>query len=85
MVPIRFFGTMRKEDLALNEYVVTNQWIYPQAEGGKRLDIVLLINGFPIAIGELKLRFVVPLLGWMRLAIFLLMKKHTRHVCNQRI
>ena len=45
---------MRKEDLALNEYVVTNQWVYPQAEGGKRLDIVLLINGFPIAIGELK-------------------------------
>lgn len=54
MIPIRFFGTMRKEDLALNEYVVTNQWVYPQAEGGKRLDIVLLINGFPIAIGELK-------------------------------
>jgi len=54
MVPIRFFGTMRKEDLALNEYVVTNQWVYPQAEGGKRLDIVLLINGFPIAVGELK-------------------------------
>lgn len=54
MIPIRFFGTMRKEDLALNEYVVTNQWVYPQAEGGKRLDIILLINGFPIAIGELK-------------------------------
>lgn len=54
MVPVRFFGTMRKEDLALNEYVVTNQWVYPQAEGGKRLDIVLLINGFPIAVGELK-------------------------------
>lgn len=54
MVPIRFFGTMRKEDIALNEYIVTNQWVYPQAEGGKRLDIVLLINGFPIAIGELK-------------------------------
>ena len=54
MIPIRFFGTMRKEDLALNEYVVTNQWVYPQAEGGKRLDIVLLINGFPVAIGELK-------------------------------
>ena len=54
MVPIRFFGTMRKEDLALNEYVVTHQWVYQQAEGGKRLDIVLLINGFPIAIGELK-------------------------------
>ena len=54
MVPIRFFGTMLKEDLALNEYVVTNQWVYPRAEGGKRLDIVLLINGFPVIIGELK-------------------------------
>jgi len=54
MVPIRFFGTMSKENLALNEYVVTNQWVYPQAEGGKRLDIVLLINGFPVAVGELK-------------------------------
>jgi len=54
MTPIRFFGTGTKEDLALNEYVVTNQWVYPKAEGGKRLDIVLLINGFPIAIGELK-------------------------------
>lgn len=54
MIPIRFFGTMTKEDLALNEYVVTNQWVYPQKENGKRLDIVLLINGFPIAIGELK-------------------------------
>lgn len=54
MGPIRFFGTMRKEDMALNEYVVTNQWVYPQADGGKRLDIVLLINGFPVAIGELK-------------------------------
>lgn len=54
MVPIRYFGTMTKEELALNEYVVTNQWVYPKAEGGKRLDIVLLINGFPVAIGELK-------------------------------
>ncbi len=54
MIPIRFFGTLTKENLALNEYVVTNQWVYPQAEGGKRLDIVLLINGFPIAVGELK-------------------------------
>lgn len=54
MIPIRFFGTMKKEDLALNDYVVTNQWVYPKKEDGKRLDIVLLINGFPIAIGELK-------------------------------
>lgn len=54
MIPIRFFGTMTKEDQGLNEYVVTNQWVYPQKENGKRLDIVLLINGFPVAIGELK-------------------------------
>lgn len=54
MVPIRFFGTLTSEDLALNEYVVTNQWVYPTVEGGKRLDIVLLINGFPVVIGELK-------------------------------
>lgn len=54
MIPIRFFGTLKKEDLALNEYVVTNQWVYPKKEDGKRLDIVLLVNGFPVAIGELK-------------------------------
>ncbi|WP_312563179.1 HsdR family type I site-specific deoxyribonuclease [Anaerospora sp.] len=54
MIPIRFFGTLNKENLALNEYVVTNQWVFPREVGGKRLDIVLLINGFPIAIGELK-------------------------------
>lgn len=54
MVPIRFFGTMTPEELTLNEYVVTNQWVYPTVEGGKRLDIVLLINGFPVVIGELK-------------------------------
>lgn len=53
-IPITFFGTMTPEDLDKNEYVVTNQWVYPKQEGGKRLDIVLLVNGFPIAIGELK-------------------------------
>jgi type I restriction enzyme R subunit len=52
MIPIRFFGT--NADLALNEYAVTNQWIYPKEDGGKRLDIVLLINGFPVAVGEMK-------------------------------
>jgi type I restriction enzyme, R subunit len=54
MVPIRFFGMLTKENMALNEYVVTNQWVFPKEDGGKRLDVVLLINGFPIAIGELK-------------------------------
>ena len=52
MIPIRLFGT--NADLALNEYAVTNQWIYPKEDGGKRLDIVLLINGFPVAVGEMK-------------------------------
>ncbi len=51
-IPVSFFGT--GDDADKNEYVVTNQWVYPKAEGGKRLDIVLLINGFPVAIGELK-------------------------------
>lgn len=51
-VPISFFGY--GDDADKNEYVITNQWVYPRADGGKRLDIVLLINGFPIAIGELK-------------------------------
>lgn len=54
MVPIKFFGTMTKEELSKNEYIVTNQWSYPCEEGGKRLDIVLLVNGFPLVIGELK-------------------------------
>lgn len=54
MIPIRFFGTATADELKLNEYVVTNQWVFPKKEGGKRLDIVLLINGFPVAIGEMK-------------------------------
>ena len=54
MIPIRFFSTGTQDDLKLNEYVVTNQWVFPKEDGGKRLDIVLLINGFPVAIGELK-------------------------------
>lgn len=51
---IDFFGTEINGKLDQNEYVVTNQWVYPKVAGGKRLDIVLLVNGFPVAIGELK-------------------------------
>lgn len=54
MTPIKFFGTMTEEELAKNEYVVTNQWVYPMEKGGRRFDIVLLVNGFPLVIGELK-------------------------------
>ena len=53
-VTIDLFGTELNGKLDKNEYVFTNQWVYPREEGGKRFDIVLLINGFPIAIGELK-------------------------------
>lgn len=53
-VPIRYFGMGSEEEMKKNQYVVTNQWVYPQVEGGKRLDIVLLINGFPVVIGEIK-------------------------------
>lgn len=53
-VPIKFFGTHTDKTLNKNEYIISNQWIYPQKDGGKRLDIVLLVNGFPLVIGELK-------------------------------
>ena len=54
-VPVRFFAE-DTEDLHLNPYVITNQWCYPKAscEGGKRLDLVMLVNGIPLVIGELK-------------------------------
>ncbi|MCR4661609.1 MAG: HsdR family type I site-specific deoxyribonuclease [Clostridia bacterium] len=53
-VPVQIFGTLSKGNVDQNEYVVTNQWVYPEVEGGKRLDIVLLVNGIPMVIGELK-------------------------------
>ncbi|WP_102343593.1 type I restriction endonuclease subunit R [Galactobacillus timonensis] len=53
-VSIDLFGTEINGKLDKNEYVVTNQWVYPQKESGKRLDVVLLVNGFPFVIGELK-------------------------------
>lgn len=52
------------EDISKNEFVVTNQWIYPKVDGGRRFDIVLLINGFPIAIGEAKTP-VRPAVSWV--------------------
>jgi len=50
-VPVKLFDF---ENMQNNEFVVTNQWIYPKVEGGRRLDIVLLVNGFPLVIGEAK-------------------------------
>ena len=60
-ISIKFFDY---DDPTNNRFVVTNQWVYPQKNGGKRLDVVLLINGFPVAIGEMKSP-VRPAISWM--------------------
>lgn len=60
-ISIRFFDY---DDPDNNEFVITNQWVYPQAHGGKRLDIMLLINGFPVAVGEMKSP-VRPSISWV--------------------
>ena len=59
MISVKFFGAADQ-----NEYVITNQWTFPRREGGKRLDIVLLINGFPVAVGEMKSP-VRPAVSWI--------------------
>ena len=57
-INIRFFSDGKDKDG--KEYkdrcIVTNQWEYPRLskEGGKRLDLVFLINGIPMVIGEAK-------------------------------
>ena len=45
--PVRLIGF---DTLANNDYVVTRQWVYPVKEGGRRFDVVLLINGIPVVI-----------------------------------
>jgi type I restriction enzyme R subunit len=52
-INIRFFDELNPDN---NLCVVTNQWMYPRAskDGGKRLDLVFIINGIPMVIGELK-------------------------------
>ena len=53
---ISFFDTNPETARKNNTYVVTNQWEYPKSSyaGGKRLDVVLMINGIPMVIGEVK-------------------------------
>ena len=53
-INIKFFSDDPK--VYKNRYVVTNQWEYPRKskEGGKRLDLVYVINGIPMVIGEAK-------------------------------
>ena len=52
------------ENLNNNDYVVTNQWVYPVKEGGRRFDIVMLVNGIPLVIGEAKTP-VRPAVTWV--------------------
>lgn len=60
-INIRFFS----DDPTENYCVVTNQWEFPRAScnGGKRLDLVFLINGIPMVIGEAKTP-VRPQITW---------------------
>ncbi|MFZ1730430.1 MAG: HsdR family type I site-specific deoxyribonuclease [Bacteroidota bacterium] len=52
------------ENLSNNDYVVTSQWVYPVKEGGRRFDIVMLVNGVPLVIGEAKTP-VRPAVTWV--------------------
>ena len=55
-INIRFFDEINHTN---NYCVVTNQWVYPRPgkNGGKRLDLVFIINGIPMVIGEVKTPF----------------------------
>jgi type I restriction enzyme R subunit len=50
-VPIRLVETTNP---AQNQLVVTNQWIYRTGSIEKRFDVVFLVNGLPVVIGEAK-------------------------------
>ena len=52
-IPIAFFDFKNMQN---NHCVITHQWMYPKAstQNGKRLDIVLIVNGIPLVIGETK-------------------------------
>ena len=68
-IPIRFFS----EDAVEDYCVVTNQWEFPRSSvnGGKRLDLVYLINGIPVCVGEAKSP-VRPQITWADGAIDML-------------
>lgn len=53
-INIRFFA--KADDAYRNRCIVTNQWEYPRKskEGGKRLDLVYVMNGIPMVVGEAK-------------------------------
>lgn len=55
-INIRFFDEQNPSN---NYCIITNQWVYPRPgkNGGKRLDLVFIINGIPVVIGEVKTPF----------------------------
>jgi len=52
------------ENPANNELIVSNQWTYKVGQLEKRFDVVLLVNGLPIIIGEAKTP-VRPAVTWV--------------------
>ena len=42
------------ENINNNKFLITNQWTYKVGKLEKRFDIVLVVNGFPVIIGEAK-------------------------------
>lgn len=52
------------EDPANNELIVCNQWMYKVGKLEKRFDVVLLINGLPVVVGEAKTP-VRPAVTWV--------------------
>jgi len=49
---------------ANNRFIVTNQWTYQVGQVEKRFDVVLIVNGFPLVIGEAKTP-VRPAVTWV--------------------
>ena len=50
-VPVRLVDYETPDN---NRFIVTNQWTYQTGVVEKRFDIVLVINGIPVVIGEAK-------------------------------
>ena len=51
-------------DISKNDFIITNQWTYKQGNIERRFDIVLLVNGCPLVIGEEKTP-VRPAVTWV--------------------
>ena len=52
------------ENLDNNEFIVCNQWTYQVGETERRFDVILLINGIPVVVGEAKTP-VRPAITWV--------------------